>query len=101
MNRSATLINYRVRTNDRLVDEQSVAAVFVELAGAAPNLAYLCARSGGDDEAFTHIVSGDVDQLRSTAAFQQFQATLPRRLDGNVSREDAGIVGLHLGRDDR
>ncbi|MGV9451561.1 hypothetical protein [Streptomyces sp. NPDC003635] len=89
----STVIRYRTRPEWADENQRLIEKVFAELATAAPpGLRYSTFRLA-DQVTFVHVVDGE--GLPELAAFQEFQRDLRSRLAGDVTREEAGVIGTY------
>jgi len=92
---STAVIRYRTRPEAAEENQRLVENVFAELAAAAPpGLRYSTFRLA-DGVTFVHVLDGA--GLPELAAFQEFQRAIGDRLDGDLTREDATVIGSYTG----
>ncbi len=94
----ASVIRYRTTAQGAGENRQLVEKVFAEAAQVRPaGLRYQCVQLGADGREFVHVVESDVEPspLLGLAAFQEFQRGLPDRLDGELERGPAQVVGSY------
>ena len=94
----ASVIRYRTTAQAAGENRQLVEKVFAEAAQARPaGLRYQCVQLGVDGREFVHVVESDVEPspLLELVAFQEFQRGLADRLDSELEREPAHVVGSY------
>ncbi len=92
---SPAVIRYRTKPEAADENQRLIENVFAELATAAPpGLRYSSFRLA-DGVTFVHVVDGQ--GLPELVAFQEFQRELGDRLAGDVTREEATLIGSYAG----
>ncbi|MEV1249269.1 hypothetical protein ACIBO2_57755 [Nonomuraea sp. NPDC050022] len=92
---SSAVIRYQTKPESAEANQRLIENVFAELAAAAPaGLRYTSFRLA-DGVTFVHVVNGE--GLPELASFEEFQRELGNRLAGNVTREEASLIGSYAG----
>jgi hypothetical protein len=90
---NASVIRYRTKPEAADENQRLIENVFGELAQKTPpGLSYTAFRLA-DSVTFVHVVDGD--GVPDLTAFQEFQRTLPDRLEVTPTREEATTVGRY------
>jgi hypothetical protein len=90
---SAAVIRYQTRPEAADENQRLIENVFAELAVKTPaGLRYNSFRLA-DGVTFVHVVDGD--GLADVPAFQEFQRGFEQRLAGELTREEARLVGSY------
>jgi hypothetical protein len=90
---NAAVIRYRTKPEAADENQRLIESVFGELAlKTPPGLTYTAFRLA-DGVTFVHVVDGE--GVPDLTAFQEFQRTLPDRLEVAPAREEATVVGTY------
>ena len=94
---NVALVRYTTRPDTAEENQRLIEQVFAELRATGPvGLRYATFRLD-DGVTFVHVVGldGDVDPLRRTAAFGEFQTGIRRRVAGQIEPAEATLVGAY------
>ena len=94
---NAVLVRYTTRPDTAEENQRLIEQVFAELHATGPaGLRYATFRLE-DGVTFVHVVGldGDVDPLRRTTAFGEFQAGITQRVVGRIEPAEATLVGAY------
>ena len=94
---NVVLVRYTTRPDTAEENERLIEQVFAELHASQPvGLRYANFRLD-DGVSFVHVVGldGDVDPLRRTAAFGEFQTGIRQRVVGRIEPAEATLVGAY------
>jgi hypothetical protein len=95
----ASVIRYRTTAEQAGPNRQLIEKVFAEVAQARPaGLRYQSVQLGAEGTDFVHVVESDVEPspLVGLASFQEFQRGLAERLDRELERVPAQVVGSYV-----
>jgi hypothetical protein len=93
----ASVIRYRTTAAQAAPNRQLIEKVFTEVEQVHPaGLRYRCVQLGAEGTEFVHVVESEHGSpLAELATFQEFQRGLRDRLDGELERLPAQVVGSY------